>query len=129
MHPRFILPALAALLSAAACETGPRTGTARTYTDPAQTIRVAAGTPFRLALTSNHSTGYRWVLVDSAALGPLRSAGSRYAVPRRYRDHDGAGGMETWTFQAPHAGAGTVALVYVCPAVPRDTLRFRVVAE
>ncbi len=101
----------------------------RTFDDPSQPIEVRAESDFAIALQSNQSTGYRWVLVDSAALGPLRVVGTRYDVPRRYRDHNGAGGMERWILRSPAAGQGVVSLIYVRPwerTAPKDTTRFRV---
>ena len=121
--------ALALLLSASALACGGGQPDRPTYDDPTQTIELRSGAEFDVALKSNHSTGYQWVLVDSAALGPLRPAGTRYAVPRRDRDRDGAGGTEWWSFRAPVAGEGVISLVYVRPwenDVPRDTTRFRV---
>jgi predicted secreted protein len=116
---------LAAATALAACGSTPEP------TNPAETIRVAAGEQVRLVLRANHSTGFRWMLADSAALGPLRPDGRRYAVPRRLRDRDGAGGAETWTFTALAPGEGTVALIYRRPGedVPADSTRFRVVVE
>ena len=128
-----VLPALLAVSIAAACaREEPPSETPPAHTDPAQTIRTPPGADVRLALKSNQSTGYQWVLVDSAALGPLRSAGTVYAVPRHLRDNDGAGGTETWTFRAGEAGQGTVTLVYMRPwdaSTATDTARFRVVVE
>lgn len=101
----------------------------RTFDDPGQPIKVRAGSDFAIALQSNQSTGYKWVLVDFAALGPLRMVGTRYEVPRRNRDRNGAGGTERWTFRSAAAGQGVVSLVYVRPwekAAPKDTTRFRV---
>lgn len=115
--------ALALLLAASACTDD------RTFDDPRQPIAVRAGSEFTIAIESNQSTGYKWVLVDSAALGPLRVVGTRYEVPRRYRDHNGAGGTERWTFATDMEGPGVVSLVYVRPwekAAPKDTTRFRV---
>jgi inhibitor of cysteine peptidase len=134
MNRILAFPALLALAAATACARAeePRAEQPSAHTDPSQTIRVSPGADVRLALRSNQSTGYQWVLVDSAALGPLRSAGSRYAVPRHLRDRDGAGGTETWTFRADGAGQGTVTLVYMRPWEPStatDTSRFRVVVE
>jgi inhibitor of cysteine peptidase len=118
---------LAALLSAAAttaaCEHRP------SYHDPAQPIEVRSGSEFELALQSNHSTGYEWVLVDSAALGPLRFVAKHYAIPRRNRDRNGAGGTERWIFSAPSAGSGVISLAYKRPwetKPPADSARFRV---
>jgi inhibitor of cysteine peptidase len=101
----------------------------RTFTDPQQPIETRPDAPFVIALPSNQSTGYRWVLVDSAALGPLRVVGTRYEVPRQNRGRNGAGGTERWTFRSPAAGQGVVSLIYVRPwekTAPKDTARFRV---
>jgi predicted secreted protein len=99
------------------------------FSDPSMPIEMARGAEFDIALKSNQSTGYRWVLVDSAALGPLRHVGTAYAIPRRYRDNNGAGGTERWTFATPRPGSGVITLVYVRPwegTAARDTTRFRV---
>lgn len=116
--------ALLAATSTSACSEG-----GHAYDDPTQPIEARAGSDFTLALRSNQSTGYQWVLVDSAALGPLLLVGNSYRVPRGLRNRDGAGGTERWTFQAPAAGQGVVSLMYIRPwekAVPKDTTRFRV---
>jgi predicted secreted protein len=126
MHPRLLL----ILAVAGAC--GRANEPPRAYSDPAQRIQAAAGETFQVALQSNQSTGYQWVLVDSAGLGPLRVAGSRYEVPPELRDRDGAGGTETWSVQALRPGEGTLSLIYVRPwepTAPRDTTRFRVLVR
>ena len=126
---RPITPAALLLVLASAAACGGEDPGRPTYDDPARPIEVRPGGEFDVALKSNQSTGYQWVLVDSAALGPLSFAGSRYAVPERYRDHNGAGGTETWSFRAPAAGEGVISLIYVRPwekEVPKDTTRFRV---
>jgi len=100
-----------------------------TFDDPAKPVTVAAGSEFDVALKSNQSTGYQWVLMDSAALGPLRFVSKGYALPREYRDNNGAGGTERWTFRAPTAGEGVVSLAYKRPwetVPPIDSARFRV---
>ncbi|HEU4451657.1 MAG TPA: protease inhibitor I42 family protein [Longimicrobium sp.] len=123
MIPRSAALALFLATSASACRGD------RTFDDPRQPIETRPDAPFVIALPSNQSTGYQWVLVDSAALGPLRVVGTRYEVPRRYRDNDGAGGTERWTLRSPAAGQGVVSLIYVRPwekTAPKDTARFRV---
>lgn len=113
--------ALALLLAISACRGD------RTFGDPSQPIEVRAGSDFTIALESNQSTGYRWVLVDTAALGPLRLVGTRYHVPRVTL---GGGGTERWTFHAPTAGKGAVSLAYAGPSVTEvseETTRFRVI--
>ncbi len=119
------LPALLLLLAAASACTR-----RASYDDPGQAIVARPGAEFDLALRSNQSTGYRWVLVDSAALGPLRPIGSSYRVTEG--SGNGAGGTERWTFRAEGPGEGVVALVYVRPwegTAPRDTTRFRAVVR
>ena len=101
--------ALAALLLATAGCGGDRRPS---YSDPTQPIEVRAGSEFDLALKSNQSTGYQWVLVDSAALGPLQFVSKDYTIPRELRDRDGAGGTERWTFRAPSSGSGVISLAY-----------------
>ncbi|SOD02708.1 inhibitor of cysteine peptidase [bacterium JGI 053] len=119
--------ALVALLLAAAgtagCHHRP------SFHDPAQPIEVRAGSEFELAMQSNHSTGYEWVLVDSAALGPVRLVAKHYAIPRRNRGANGAGGTERWIFRTDGPGNGVVALAYKRPwetKPPVDSARFRV---
>ncbi|MFL5381399.1 MAG: protease inhibitor I42 family protein [Longimicrobiaceae bacterium] len=116
---------LAALLFASACGRDSRP----TFSDPAQPVEVRAGREFELALKSNQSTGYQWVLVDSAALGPLQLVSKDYAVPREYRDRNGAGGTESWVFRAPSAGSGVISLAYKRPwetIPPAESARFQV---
>ena len=125
-------PLAAALLalsvgSVAAC--GGKKESRTTFDDATKPVTVSAGSEFDLALKSNQSTGYQWVLADSAALGPLRFVSKSYAVNPEYRDNDGAGGTERWTFRAPTAGEGVVSLVYKRPwetTPPADSARFHV---
>jgi inhibitor of cysteine peptidase len=124
MIPRSAALALLLAISAASACSGDRT-----FDDPSQPIEVRSGSDFVIALESNRSTGYQWVLVDSSALGPLRVVGTRYEVPRRNRDRNGAGGTERWTFATDMEGPGVVSLVYVRlweKTTPKDTTRFRV---
>lgn len=118
---RIVLPALLLVLGASpACTRRP------TYDDPARPIDARPGAEFDLALRSNQSTGYRWMLVDSAALGPLHPLGSSYRVRG---SGGGAGGTERWTFRTDGPGNGVVSMIYVRPwekEVPKDTTRFRV---
>jgi inhibitor of cysteine peptidase len=100
-----------------------------TFTDPSMPIEMRRGAEFNVALKSNQSTGYQWVLADSAALAPLRMVGKGYTIPRRNRAANGAGGTETWTFAAPEPGQAVIHLVYKRPwerIPPADSARFRV---
>lgn len=102
--------ALAALLLAAACGDH---GNA-TYDNPAEPVRVRAGSEFTLVVKSNPSTGYDWVLMDSAALGPLQFVSRDYSDARDVNDPR-ASGIEHWRFRAATAGSGIVTLVYKRP--------------
>lgn len=100
-----------------------------TFTDPSMPIEMRRAAEFDIALESNHSTGYQWVLADSAAIAPLRVIGKNYVVPRRNRNRNGAGGTETWTFAAPEPGQTTLRFVYQRPwetRPPIDSAAFRV---
>lgn len=115
----------AALLAiAAGCE-----ASRETFSDPSMPIEMARGAEFDISLKANHSTGYEWVLADSAALGPLRLVGHDYSVPRRNRGRNGAGGTERWTFATPRPGHGVITLLYKRPretSPAADSARFRV---
>jgi inhibitor of cysteine peptidase len=121
---RSILAVLTATVAlSSACDRRP------SYDDPSKPIEVRAGSEFALTLRSNQSTGYQWVLVDSAALGPLQLVSKDYSVPRKYRNRNGAGGTERWTFRAPSAGTAVISLAYKRPwetRPPADSARFRV---
>jgi predicted secreted protein len=100
-----------------------------TFTDPSLPIEMRRGAEFDIALQSNHSTGYQWVLMDSAAIAPLRIAARNYTIPRKNRDRNGAGGTETWTFAAPQPGQATLRFAYQRPwetKPPIDSATFRV---
>jgi inhibitor of cysteine peptidase len=100
-----------------------------TFTDPSLPIEMSRGAEFDIALKANHSTGYQWVLADSAAPGPLKHVATKYAVPWRSRGRNGAGGTETWTFSTPRPGQTTLHFVYRRPwesGPPADSARFRV---
>lgn len=102
-----------------------------TFTDPSRPIEMRRGAEFDVALESNQSTGYRWVLMDSAALDPVRLVSKAYVLPRESRGRNGAGGTETWTFSAPEPGQAIIRLVYkrpweTKPAIDSATFRVRV---
>jgi predicted secreted protein len=87
-----------------------------TYDNPAEPVRVRAGSEFTLVVQSNPSTGYEWVLMDSAALGPLQFVSKDYS--ERDASDPRATGVERWVFRAPTAGSGIVTLVYQRPGPP-----------
>ena len=117
---RSLLPC-AALLVVASCSRR------ATFTDPAVPITVRPGQTFDLALQSNESTGYHWVLVDSARMGSVAPGGPVYRSSAP--DRTGAGGTDRLTFHALQQGTGLISLVYARsddPNPPADTTRFHV---
>lgn len=99
------------------------------FIDPAVPIEVSRGTKFDVAVRAKHKTAYRWVLVDSAALSPLRVVGRRSYFPAQDRNRVGAAGVSVWTFAAPIPGEATIILFHKRPGVnepPIDSARFRV---
>lgn len=105
--------ALAGLLLAAACGDHGNGN----YDNPAEPVRVRAGSEFTLVVKSNPSTGYEWVLMDSASLGPVQFVSKDYSDARDASDPR-ASGIEHWRFRAPAAGSGIVTLVYKRPGPP-----------
>lgn len=100
-----------------------------TFTDPAVPIEMSRGAKFDVAVRAKHKTAYQWVLVDSAALSPLRLVGRRSYYPAQDRNRVGAAGVSVWTFAAPDPGEATIILFYKLPGVnqpPIDSARFRV---
>jgi inhibitor of cysteine peptidase len=121
---RVAAAALLALLTSAACA---RDEPYRppVPTDPARPVTVAPGGEFTLILDSNQSTGYQWVLADSASLGSLTLVDSRYVpIPS---ENNGTGGHELWRFRAGASGEHVVRLVHMQPwdsTTRHDSLRF-----
>jgi predicted secreted protein len=86
---------------------GPSSGA--TYVDPAQPIRVNAGDHFRIALTSNATTGLAWQ-VTVAEDAPARLVDQRYEGPETTLI--GAGGQQVFEFTATSAGTTALAFEY-----------------
>ena len=89
--------------------TGSRTPSSERFTvDGDETLTVAAGTTFEIALDANMTTGYRWTAAVTGS--SVRETGSDYEAPDT--DRDGAGGTQVFTFQAESAGTSTIELTY-----------------
>lgn len=94
------------------------------FDDPAQTIHVAAGETFAIALASNPTTGYTWQAeIDPRCLALL----TQEFEPGG--DAIGAGGREVLRFRAREACRTEIDFEYRRPwgGAARDTARFRVV--
>jgi inhibitor of cysteine peptidase len=94
--------------------------------DDGRTVQLAPGQVVMVSLRANHTTGYRWVLADSA-----RGVLAREGDPSYDADSSsgiGAGGFETWRFRAAHPGRGSIVLDYRRPwedgKRPETTVRY-----
>ena len=111
---RLLLPLSLALL--AACATSPKQNvTVEKSSDCPLTLNQ--GQNLILTLPSNPTTGYRWVIQDSAG-GVLRALS-----PEVYSNPEDAGlvgsaGQSTWRFQAFAPGTGRLLLTYSQPWAP-----------
>ncbi len=92
------------------------------------TIESKVGDRFTIPLEANHTTGYSWRLAQQPDPAILKQLGEKY-------DEDnsgsvGAGGIETWTFQAMAKGATTLVFEYARPfeknVPPAKTSKFRI---
>ena len=66
------------------------------------TIETKAGDTFTIPLEANHTTGYSWRLAQTPDPAILKQAGEKYEEDNS--GGVGAGGVETWTFQAMAKG-------------------------
>lgn len=116
----------------------PATGTVdRTLTesDNGSTITLAVGETLQVELPSNPTTGYSWKVTsnDADVLTPLGEP--QFALQARTTPMPGAGGTQTFHFQAVGKGQTTLTLVYVRPwetsvtPTPNDTWTVQVTVE
>jgi inhibitor of cysteine peptidase len=110
--PRLILAFSLALLSA--CAQKPTSVTLEQKQQSKCPLTLHVGQQFILRLPSNPTTGFRWLLRDSAPQ-ILQSLG-----PEVYSNPEDAGlvgsaGVSTWRFEVTQAGEGQLALTYERP--------------
>lgn len=79
--------------------------------------RLQVGQRLNVALPSNPTTGYRWILKDSAA-AVLQARGPEVYSSPEQTGMVGTAGISTWRFQATASGEGTLLLVYQQPWAP-----------
>ncbi len=75
-------------------------------------ISVKTGEQLVVELPSNPTTGFSWTVADS---GPLTQVGDAAYESDAKPGVVGAGGTETFTFDAKKAGSGTLTLEYRRP--------------
>ena len=110
--PRLCVVVCLALLSA--CAQKPTSVTLEQNQQSKCPLSLHVGQQFILRLPSNPTTGFRWLLRDSAPQ-VLQSLG-----PEVYSNPEDAGlvgsaGVSTWRFQVTKAGEGQLALTYERP--------------
>lgn len=86
------------------------TGEEQVFTDPNVPIETAAGQRFLVKLESNPTTGYQWQLASDYDEKVLQLLDSEYIPPQEAVP--GAGGEETWRFEALGAGETKISLNY-----------------
>jgi len=72
-------------------------------------VTVKVGEELVVELPSNPTTGYAWIVAES---GPLTQVGEAEYTSEATPDVVGAGGTETFTFEATEVGSGTLKLEY-----------------
>lgn len=110
--PRLSVVACLALLSA--CAQTPTSVTLEQSQQSKCPLSLHVGQQFILRLPSNPTTGFRWLMRDSATQ-VLQSLG-----PEVYSNPEDAGlvgsaGVSTWRFQVAKSGEGQLALTYERP--------------
>jgi inhibitor of cysteine peptidase len=102
--------------------------------DQGRRIELAQGQTLAIALESNPTTGYCWEVADPVR-GMLEQVGeAEFQVAGATNTQlVGAGGTETFRFEAKSAGTGTLKLVYHRPweqgADPLETFEVQVVVR
>jgi inhibitor of cysteine peptidase len=98
---------------------GSGSGTSNVYPSEVQladgdigaTVRIAEGGRLVIALSSNPSTGYRWLAVSPPDI-LLQEGEPRYVPPGSTSPVLGAPGTEVFTFRAEHQGTVQLMLDY-----------------
>lgn len=113
MHaPRLILAFSLALLSA--CAQKPTSVTLQQNQQGKCPLELRTGQQFILRLPSNPTTGFRWLLRDTAPQ-VLQSLGPEVYTNPEDAGLVGSAGISTWRFQVAQAGEGRLALTYERP--------------
>jgi len=88
-----------------------------TQTDNGATVRLARGGTLLVALPSNPSTGYRWLVADDSSAA-LELVEIRYVPPGSTTPLVGAAGTEVLEFHARDSGTAVLRLLYQRPFEP-----------
>jgi inhibitor of cysteine peptidase len=82
------------------------------------TLDVSSNQVLNIKLDSNITTGYKWNLVTPPDEKIVKLLSSKYNEPTG--SAPGAGGSETWQFQATGRGTTTLKLAYARPFEPNN---------
>jgi len=83
-----------------------------------QEIELSAGNMLSIVLDANPTTGFRWELTEISDASVLEVTGNSYEQGEQGTSNPpvvGAGGQETWTFNALAAGTATLSMEYSRP--------------
>jgi inhibitor of cysteine peptidase len=81
-------------------------------TDPATPIAVRPGGTFTITLSANPTTGFEWTIVDEPDPEVAAFSDREYTTDPGSEGRDGAGGVETLTFDAVAEGTTQVGVRY-----------------
>lgn len=112
LAPRLTVALSLALLGA--CAQTPSSVTLEQKQQSQCPLSLQVGQQFILRLPSNPTTGFRWLLRDSAPQ-VLQSLGPEVYTNPEDAGLVGSAGVSTWRFQVAKAGSGQLALTYERP--------------
>ena len=100
--------------------------------DNGNQITVKSGEVITLTLESNPTTGYSWQVMDIDNVILVQDGDSEFTQASNLEGLVGAGGMETFRFEAIGVGEATLELGYMRPwesVQPLETFSIRVIVQ
>ena len=86
--------------------------------DDGTEVTVKVGEKLVVELPSNPTTGFAWTVADD---GPLAQVGEAEYASDAKPGVVGAGGTETFTFEAKEAGSGALVVMFMGPVADTST--------
>ncbi len=108
------------LLLLVACDELPTT-IDLTVANDGTTLQAKTGQTINITLDSNITTGYKWNLVSQPDAAVVKFVSSKYNGP--FTGGLGAGGTESWQFQAMGRGTTLLKLAYFRPFDPNQVAK------
>ncbi len=105
----FLLTGLFLLVAASGCAAGQ---VKASEADQDSTVELASGETLTLTLESNPTTGYSWTVKDIDTAILKQSGEPKYEQAPGSQGRMGAGGVETFQFEAVASGTTTLTLIY-----------------